>query len=578
MSPDRAAELARALHTSPQFAAILLHRGIQEITQARQHLKPDWDALNDPYTMKDMDCAVTRIRRALMEKERVLIFGDYDVDGITATTLLMRFFSVMGHPVAAAIPDRLREGYGLNLPAAQRIVREKKADVVVTVDCGISDVQGVTCLKDHGIDVIVTDHHVAPPVLPPAAAIINPMQPDCRYPFKKLAGVGVTFKLAWALATEFSPRRRMTEEFRDFLYEAMGLVALGTVCDVVPLVEENRVLVSFGLRSLVQSPNPGLRALLEVAGLAGRSLEPVHLGFNVGPRINAAGRMGSPEDALALLTSTSYQEAIDLATRLDTLNNRRQKLERSVLTQVTRLIEERGLPPSEGVVLAHEGWSPGILGIVASRLVDRHHTPAVLLALQEGGGRGSGRSIQGFDLLDVLKGSSAHLANFGGHASAVGFTVDLDQVEAFVADFRRRLRDKLAGFVPRTGLDVDCPVRLEDISLDLVRELERLRPFGEGNPPPLLLSRNVKIPGYPKWVGRKNRLLRFLVTQDLDASPLSAIIQASDLTPEELKALSPCDIAFHPRRAFKGGQETLELKVKGIANSETQGPEGIEED
>ena len=578
MGADRVAELARALHVSPQFATILLHRGIQEVTQARQHLKPTWDTLNDPHRMKDMDRAVARIRRALLEKERILVFGDYDVDGITATTLLKRLFSVMGHPVAAAIPNRLQDGYGLNLAAAERIALEKKVDVVVTVDCGISDVQGVTYLKDHGIDVIVTDHHVAPPALPPAAAIINPMQPDCDYPFKKLAGVGVAFKLAWALATEFSPRRRMTEEFREFLFEAMGLVALGTVCDVVPLVEENRVLVSFGLLSLVQSPNPGLRALLEVAGLANRTLEPVHLGFKVGPRINAAGRMGLPEDALALLTSTSYQEAIDLATHLDTLNNRRQKLERSVLAQVTRLLEEQDLVPAEGVVLAHEGWSPGILGIVASRLVDLYHTPAVLLSLQEGCARGSGRSVQGFDLLDVLQASSAHLANFGGHASAVGFTVDLDRVEAFVADFRRRLKDKLSTFVQRSGLDVDCPVRLQDVSLDLIRELERLKPYGEGNPPPLLLSRNVRIPGHPKWLGRKNRFLRFLVSQDLESSPVSAIIPARDLTPDRLKALSPCDIAFHPRRLFMGGQETLELKVKGIVKSELRDPEGPVED
>jgi len=377
----------------------------------------------------------------------------------------------------------------------------------------------------------------------------------------------VAFKLAWALATEFSPRRRMSEEFRDFLFEATGLVALGTVCDVVPLQEENRVLVSYGLRSLVDSPNPGLRALLEVAGLANRTLEPLHLGFKIGPRINAAGRMGFPGDALSLLTSSSYQEAIDFATRLDTLNTRRQNQERSILTQVLQTLEEKSHPVGGSVVIAQRGWSPGIMGIVAARLVDIHRAPAVLISMTETNARGSGRSIPGFNLLDVLKECQSYLTDFGGHASAVGFTLELDQVEAFVHDFHKLLREKLAGFFPESGYAIDHQVDLQDLSQDLIRELDQLKPYGECNPPPLFLTRNVKIAGHPRPVGKKKKFLKFLVNQSGNTSPVSAIGPMGTMTPENLKALSPCDILHIPHRVFRGGQEVLELRVKAIVKS-----------
>jgi len=571
-SPERVRALAQALRSSPQLSTILLNRGIHDPESARRFLKPDWADLHDPFEIKDMREAVARMRRAVLDREPTLIFGDYDVDGITATTVLHRLFSLMDHPVTTIIPDRLSEGYGLNRAAAERIVRSEKASLVVTVDCGVSDVEGVRLLKEHGIDVIITDHHVAPPVLPPADALVNPKRPDCHYPFKLLAGVGVAFKVAWAIATELSPRRRMTEEFKDFLLEATGLVALGTVCDVVPLVGENRVLVTYGLRSLASSPNPGLRALLDVAGVSGRALEPRHLGFKVGPRINAAGRMGCPEDALALLAASSYQEAIECANRLDRLNGRRQNQERAVLAQVNRLLETAPRPPHEGVVLAHEGWSPGITGTVASRLVDAHRAPCVLIAVNDEHGRGSGRSIPGLNLLELLADFKDRLSSFGGHAGAVGFSVSRESIDGFVRDFGERIAERLAtsSFEPR--IVADCEVELKDITHKLLREVEMLRPHGEGNPPPLFVSREVKIPGHPKSSGRKRKTLRFLVNQELTRPPIPATSSALNLGPTELKRIAPVDLAYVPKCVFKSGQGALELNVLAAR------PAGVEAD
>jgi single-stranded-DNA-specific exonuclease len=561
VNPERVRSLSRALRSSRQLSTILLNRGIEDAESAQKFLRPDWADLHDPFEIKDMREAVARIRRAVLDREPTLVFGDYDVDGITATTVLHRLFSLMDHPVTTFIPDRITEGYGLNRPAAERIVRSREASLVVTVDCGVSDIEGVRLLKENGIDVIITDHHVAPPALPPADALVNPKRLDCDYPFKLLAGVGVAFKLAWAIATEFSPRQRMTDEFSDFLLEATGLVALGTVCDVVPLVGENRVLVAYGLKSLASSPNPGLRALLDVAGVSGRTLEPKHLGFKVGPRINAAGRMGCPEDALALLAASSFQEAIECANRLDRLNGRRQSQERAVLAQVNQLVETLPHPPSEGIVLAHEGWSPGITGTVASRLVDAHGAPCVLIAVNGDQGRGSGRSIPGLNLLELLAGFKDRLLSFGGHARAVGFSVSREAIDGFVHDFGVRIAERLATSSFEQRLVADCEVRLKDITHKLLREIEMLRPHGEGNPPPLFVSREVKIPGHPKSSGRKRKTLRFLVNQELTRPPIPATSSALRLGPSELKRIAPVDLAYVPKCVFKSGQGGLELNV-----------------
>lgn len=564
---SRAGDLAKRLSVPSLLAHVLVSRGHGEVDAAKRFLNPDWQALRDPFGLKDMDVAVERIRRALLDRERILVFGDYDVDGITATTLVSRLFAVLGHPVQTFIPDRLSDGYGVTPAAADRIIARGDIDLVITVDCGVSDVAGVERLVGAGIDVIVTDHHVAPPTLPKATAVVNPMRADCTYPFKRLAGVGVAFKLAAALTETLSPRRQLTEEFRTFLLEATGLVALGTVCDVVPLIDENRVFTHFGLTSLVESPNPGLRALLEVSGLIGKTLEPHHLGFKVGPRLNAAGRMGSPDDALNLLTATSYQQAIDLAGRLDQLNTRRQALERGMLNQVTRSLRDGDADPAAGVVLTGKGWSPGITGIVASRLVDAHRAPAVLIAVRDGIGRGSGRSIAGLDLLEIVETLSSHLSNHGGHPRAVGFSIHEDKVETFAAALREKIAERMASHVPPPTLRIDA--MLDDIHAlepGTVAALRRLAPFGEGNPPPLLLARGLNIPGHPRAIGRARRSMRLLLSTDTASPPVPATIQQPGLTPDQLKALSPCDAALIPDLKAR----EIQMRIKAIQPAAAQ--------
>ncbi|MBN2491676.1 MAG: single-stranded-DNA-specific exonuclease RecJ [Planctomycetes bacterium] len=572
--PARVETLAAALHVTLPFARLLHSRGFLAPDAARRYLRPEFRDLHDPHLMADMEAAVARIRRALSERQRILVFGDYDVDGITGTSLLQRFFTLAGHPVAAFIPDRLTEGYGLNEASAERIAAAGDVDLVLTVDCGVSDRAGVALLKARGIDVVVTDHHVAPPELPPADALVNPMRADCPYPFKRLAGVGVAFKLAVALAEAFSPRRRASDEFKDFLLEATGLVALGTVCDVVPLVGENRVLVAHGLRSLAASPTPGIRALLEAAGVAGQPLEPVHLAFKVGPRINAAGRMGCPEDALALLAASSYPQAVERAARLDALNTRRQNQERSVLRQVERILEKETAGLETGIVLARSGWSPGILGIVASRLADAHRVPAVLIALQGEHARGSGRSVPGLNLLEVLARCQADLITCGGHAGAVGFTLRTDRAESFVAALGKALAERWAAGGAGSELTADAELNLSELTPALLRELEDLRPHGEGNPPALFVARGVEVPGRARAEGPRRRQLRFLVRQGADRPPVSAVALGLGLEPGELKALAPLDIAYVPRLVFHGGHRgTLEISVRAAAPSKRRAPD-----
>ncbi len=557
-----ATALAERLGVSTLLAQVLVQRGHRTPTDAAAFLRPDWSDLHDPLAMAGMEVAVERVRRALRERERILVFGDYDVDGISSVALLERLFDVMAHPVRTMIPDRMRDGYGLSENAAARILDGDPVDLVITVDCGVSDAAGVARLGAAGVDVIVTDHHVPPAELPPALAVVNPMRADCTYPFKRLAGVGVAFKFATAMIDAFSPQRRLTDELRAFLLEAAALATLGTVCDVVPLVDENRILVTHGLRSLAQSTNPGLRALIEVAGLAGRPLAPRDLGFKLGPRLNAAGRMGTPTDALELLTATSYQPAIDAANRLDTLNQRRQSIERSIVRQAERMLADAGGPsPRAGIVLAREGWSPGVLGIVASRLVDAHGVPVVLIGVNDGVGRGSGRSVPGFNLLEVVTTCGERLRTFGGHAGAIGLSVGADAVDDAVAALRAALEGALATFERGPWIDVDAIVPLGALRIPSMRELDRLAPFGPANRAPIFLGHQVRTAGPIKPSGGGRRQFRTLLVDDATDQPISALLPPSTGTPPRLPR-TRFDVAYAPNiKSAADGRIEVVLKA-----------------
>jgi len=479
------ARLAQALSIHPLAARVLSTRGLAEPAAAARFLSPRLEDLPDPFTMKGMEAAVGRIVRAIEGGERIACYGDYDVDGVTSTTLLSGFLRAAGAEVSTYVPHRLVEGYGLNAAAVQRLAGEG-ARLIVTLDCGITSVAEVAEATRLGVDVVVVDHHTVPVELPAASAILNPHQLGCAYPSRHLAAVGVTFNLALAL------RRRLRERGRfgpsrpePNLREALDLVALGTVADVVPLVEVNRLLVCFGLVELGKARRPGIRSLLRVAGIAAGEVTAAQVGFRLGPRINAAGRLDDAGRGVRLLSTSDPATADALAEELDRENRARQEIERQMLEEALSDAAPLVAGGARGLVLSRPGWHPGVVGIVAARIVERFHRPAVLVGVTDGVGRGSGRSIERFHLHDALSACSSHLQRFGGHRHAAGVTIDPGAIAAFRDAFERHAASVLRDddLVPRTRIEgwVDGAMLDERAATDL----ERLAPFGAGNPEPV---------------------------------------------------------------------------------------------
>ncbi|MBI1851671.1 MAG: single-stranded-DNA-specific exonuclease RecJ, partial [Planctomycetes bacterium] len=404
--PELGAHLAASLGVSPSIGQVLVNRGMRTPDEARAFLRPDLTQLHDPFLLADMEAAVERLRRALRDREPIVIFGDYDVDGLTSSALLHHFFRFLDASPFTIIPHRIDEGYGLTEAALARL--PGSGGVLVSVDTGIGSVEQVERMRERGIDVIITDHHEPTGALPRALAVVNPKRPDSTYPFRDLAGVGVAFKLVSALTNRLSPARKQSEAFRRFLLDALALVGLGTIADVAPLIGENRVLATFGLRALESCANPGIRALVEIVGLDSYRLQSPDIGFRLGPRLNAAGRMGSADVAFRLLTAETADEARSLAAQLDSENERRQDVERKLLATVRRRVEAdstegTALREAPILVLWDEEWHPGVIGIVAAKAVDLYHKPVVVIAACEGRCRGSSRAPEGFDLLGAIE-------------------------------------------------------------------------------------------------------------------------------------------------------------------------------
>ncbi|WP_242395059.1 single-stranded-DNA-specific exonuclease RecJ [Anaeromyxobacter oryzisoli] len=485
-----AATLEAALRLHPLAARILAARGHADPAEAEAFLAARLADLPDPFTMKGMAAAVDRLVRAVDAKERIACYGDYDVDGVTSTVLLAGFLRAVGADVVTYTPHRLVEGYGLNRDAVAKLAADG-VRLLVTVDCGITSVEEVRVATALGVETVVVDHHTVPVELPQAIAILNPHQPGCGYPSKDLAAVGVTFALVMAL------RRRLRERgafgagrAEPNLKEALDLVALGTVADVVPLVDANRILVRSGLEVLARSRRPGLRALKAVAGIAdGTPITAGQVGFRLAPRINAAGRLDDAGRGVRLLLSTDEGAARALAEELDRENQARQEIERRILEEALADARERVEAGARGLVLARDGWHPGVVGIVASRVVERFHRPAVLIALDGTAGKGSGRSIEGFHLYDALASCSDHLARFGGHRHAAGVTVERDRVGPFRDAFEACAAERIADedLVPRCRIDGWIDDR--EITDRAAEDLEKLGPFGAGHPEPVFALR-----------------------------------------------------------------------------------------
>lgn len=550
----RASALAAALDLHPTVARLLCMRGLGDPEEAARFLNPSLDHLHDPFRLAGMADAVTRIEEALARRQRIAIHGDYDVDGITSTVILRRALELLGGDVVHFIPERIRDGYGLQPAAIERLSTDGVA-LVISVDCGIRGGDAARRARELGLDLIITDHHEPDGDLPPALAVINPKRHDCTYPDKYLAGVGVALKLVEALCRRAGKER--------WLPAFVKVAALGTLADVVPLVGENRVIARLGLGSLSRGPHTvGLRALLECCGLTGKTIDSYQVAFMVAPRVNAAGRMSTPDIATRLLLATDEamgEEARGLAQQLNDENLRRQQEEADLVAQARKAIETDPAVGAHNVlVVGGEGWHRGVIGIAASKLVDAYHKPAIVLSIDGDVAHGSCRSITDFDMLGALERCSDLFIRFGGHRQAAGLTMEA----ARVGEFRQRINawadEVLEPDQLRPRLRIDSPLRLKAITPDLVRGLDALGPFGMGNPRPVFHSAPVEIVDGPRSL--KERHLKMTFSQD--GRRFRAIAwRAAERADFLEKHKAGVDLAFSLDRNEYQGETYLELTV-----------------
>jgi single-stranded-DNA-specific exonuclease len=545
----------------PLLARILYARKIEDPAEVRAYLSPAADEGN-PFLLKGMRQAVARLFWAVHHGERIVVYGDYDTDGVTATALVLGALERIGAHARPYIPDRFSEAYGLNTPALESL-RAEGADLVVTVDCGIRSVAEVARAAEIGLEMIVTDHHSVPEVLPEALAVIDPKQPGCPYPFEDLAGVGLAYRLVQALYAAWNATLppgeppAIAEQFLD-------LVALGTVADIVPLTGENRALVRQGLEVLRTTARPGLRALMEAAGVPAGRLDAQAIAFRLGPRLNAAGRLESAEVSLGLLTARDPVDGRTRAARLNEMNQKRQQLlERQVAAAEATLAAEGEIEGRSLLFVARDDLNEGIVGLIASRLADQYYLPTVVMRANGEGVRGSARSIEGFHITQALDACAAHLGRYGGHAMAAGFSLPT----ANLAAFRRALESHAAEYLPAGSpllnrrLDVDALVPLGDLTLDAVRALGALEPCGEGNPPAVLATTGLTIRDL-RPVGREGQHCRLYLADG--ASALPAIAFRMGEIAERFRVGDVVDVAYTPSVNAYNGSQSVQLEVQAI--------------
>lgn len=561
---DQIKTLARGAKLHELVAQILLNRGITEPAQARAFLDARRDGLHDPETLPGVTEAATIIEAAVRAGRKIIIYGDYDVDGVCGTSILWACLRLAGAAdVEYYIPDRIKEGYGLNGETLRTLVRERGAGLIVTVDCGITAVNEARLARELGVGLIITDHHTQGTELPEADVVVHPKRPGGSYPFPELCGCGVAFKLAWQLCKGFGDGKKASPHLRDFLIKAINLVALATVADIMPLEGENRIFVRHGLRGLADDGVAiGLKALLQVSGLLGQDrLNSGSIGFRLAPRINAAGRLGSASRAVELLTTDDAERAFQLARELDESNRQRQDLERRILDQARALVEQSGgLGDRGAIVIGQEGWHPGVIGIVASRLVEIYHRPTIVVSLAGSSGQGSARSIPGLNLVEALRACSEGLSSYGGHAAAAGLRLPAESLTAFAERFDRHCRGLLTDELKRRELWIDAEVPLGVLTPRVVDALDALEPYGIRNPKPLLTASRVQVVGDPGPVGEHKQHLQFRVSQGSVVTKCIGWNMAE--RGRALTAGTTCALAFHPSVNEWNGRRDVQLEIK----------------
>jgi single-stranded-DNA-specific exonuclease len=556
--------LRRAAGIPAVVAQLLLGRGIHDPDDARRFLEAKLSELRDPEELPGAVRAATLLHQAIRDGRRIVVYGDYDADGMTATAILLGCLRLLGAQASYYVPNRIDEGYGLNHEALRGLARDG-AEVVVTVDCGITSVAEAQTAADAGLVLIITDHHQPAERLPEVAAIVHPGLPDGGYPFAGLCGAAVALKLAWALCQQASQAKRVGEAMRDFLMRSVGLAAVGTVADVVPLVDENRILVRHGLVCLRHWPSAGLAALEQVTGLDKKpQLDGEDIAFTIGPRLNAAGRLGQAPLAIELVMTDSPERAAQLAEYIHSLNEQRQTLERSVYRAAHKLAHE-GCDPRRvpALVLAERGWHPGVIGIVAGRLAERYHRPVVLVSLDELGakpGTGSGRSVPGFDLHLALAACAEHLVAHGGHQAAAGLTIDEAAIDAFRIDFCAYVERHISAEARVAELVVDAETPLAALTHQTVRQIESLAPFGHGNERPVLCATDVRLVEAPRRIGASGQHLSLRLEQH--GVKMRAVAFGGGQWEQELAAAaSPLAVAFKPVINTWRGRQTVEMQL-----------------
>jgi len=546
---------------TPLVAQLLLNRGITGAAEARRFLNPELSALLSPDSLPGAVEAARRLLAAVRQGRKIVIYGDYDVDGVTGTAILWHGLKLSGAQVDYYVPSRLDEGYGLNRAAIEQLA-SAGAGLLITVDCGITAVDEARRARDLGMELIITDHHMPHRQLPEATVIVHPTAVRVS-PNPDLSGAGVALKVMWALAQELSGRVRVSAQFRELLVESLAFAALGLIADVVPLTGENRVIASFGLRQLKSARNPGLRALLEVARLTNKKCgyDDYDVGFMLAPRLNAIGRMDHARQAVELFTSADAARAAKIAAALDAENRRRQQVERQIVKQAEALVRERGYHRDgcRAIVLASHEWHAGVIGIAAARLVERFQRPTVLISLEGGYGQGSGRSVRHFPLHEVLERCAGQLESFGGHAMAAGLRLREDQVAAFTAAFQAEAARRLTTADLRPKLHLDDEVDLSELTEEVVDMIHRLAPFGTGNPRPRLASKVVELVDQPRVVGPSGGHVQFTVRQGSTYRRAVAFNRGAQA--EQLAEHRRLRLAFEPLLNEWNGQRRVELKV-----------------
>ncbi len=546
-------QLQKKYNINKILATILVNRNIIEEEQIRQFLKPTREDFHNPFLITDMKIAVDRIIEAIEQKQKVTIYGDYDVDGITSITVLKSFLRERGLETQSYIPNRLDEGYGLNKPAIKKIA-EAGCELMITVDCGISGVEEIEYANSLGIETIITDHHEPGNQLPKANAIIDNKRKDSQYPFRELAGVGVVFKLIQAISMKLKLKE---EEYLKYL----DIVCVGTISDIVPLIDENRVIAKLGLMLIRQTKNIGLKAIINTSGYT--KIDSGSISFGVAPRINACGRMGKAEEALKLFLSKNLNEVSELSRKLNDYNRIRQETEKEIYENAVKQIEEQHLQDNRTIIIAGENWHHGVIGIVSSKITEMYFKPSILLSFEEDGiGKGSGRSIPGFDLHEALMQCTDSIEKFGGHAMAVGVTVKKSKFQEFKKQFEEiASKQHIEDIIPI--VNIDAKINLTDINKDIVESLKQLEPFGEGNKMPIFMFKNLKIDSIRALSEGKH----LKVTLKDNNIVINAIGFNIGNLAEEYKIGDKIDIAGVLEINTFNGVETIQINIKDIMKS-----------